>query len=55
MEITVPHYPRRVFSVLDEGIGKMISMRMRQAPAALYDYLRAVRSGGPLREASGGR
>ncbi len=55
MEVTVPHYPRRVFSVLDEGIGKMISMRMRQAPAALYDYLRAVRSGGTPREASGGR
>ena len=38
MSVDVPGYPRREFSEADEGLGKTISLRMRQAPFALFDY-----------------
>ena len=41
IELAVPGYPLRVFDVVDEGLGKSVSLWMRQAPFALYDYERA--------------
>ena len=38
LELAVPGYPLRVLDVADEGVGKSVSLWMRQAPFALYDY-----------------
>ena len=38
LQVAVPHYPVRVFKVGDEGMGKSVSLWMRQAPCALCDY-----------------
>ena len=44
LEVAVPGYPVRHFDVADEGVGKSVSMPMRQGPFALYDYVRACRA-----------
>ena len=41
IHLSVPGYPDRVFDVADEGVGKSVSLWMRQAPFALVDYKRA--------------
>ena len=42
LSVEVPGYPRREFNEeADQGFGKMISLRMRQAPFALFDYEKA--------------
>ena len=41
IHLSVPGYPDRVFDIVDEGLGKSVSLWMRQAPFALVDYQRA--------------
>ena len=43
IDLAVPGYPLRVFDIEDEGLGKSVSLWMRQAPFALCDYERAKR------------
>ena len=38
LQVAVPNYPVRRFRVADESMGKSVSLWMRQAPYALYDY-----------------
>lgn len=38
LTVRVPGYPETVFDVADEGVGKEVSLWMRQAPFALRDY-----------------
>jgi len=41
IKLAVPGYPLRVFDTVDGGVGKSVSLWMRQAPFALHDYERA--------------